>query len=157
MTSSDPFASWSEDYKAEQATITAGHVYQLRRSEHEATRHLKEALTYYQSEQWTADGVESEALDTLINTLRQNAETAACLRQQAETTLGRLLHSQRPYEDANALTQRHNDMVRAARPIDNQPGTVEPTPLETFLTSRKIDNPKPVITKAKSKKRSFTL
>jgi len=157
MTKADPFASWNDDYKQAQSLTTAAQVRQLRENEHQAGRHLKEALTYYQSQQWTVDGVEAEALDTLLNQLRQASETAASLRQQAETTLGKLLHSQRPYEDVTALTQRHADLVNAAKPAHRPEETVEPTPLETFLSlhARKPDEPKPVFNKPRKRARTL--
>lgn len=157
MTQTDPFTSWSNDYKQEQARLTATHVRHLRQHEHQAGRHLKEALAYYQSQQWTTDGVEAEALDALINRLRQDTETAASLRQQAETNLGKLLHSQRPYEDPTALARRHEDMVYAAKPTGNQQDAVEPTPLETFLASRarKHNQPDPAPRKPKKRARAF--
>jgi hypothetical protein len=157
MTQADPFASWTDDYKQTQAGLAAVHVRKLREDEHRVTRSYKEAITYYQSQQWTTDGVEAEALDALINKLLQEKETAAALRQQAETNLGKLLHSQRPYEGAAALAQRHTDMVRAAKPPAVKQDTVEPTSLESFLASRarKADQPTPVPRKAKKRTRSL--
>lgn len=157
MNEPDPFATWSDDYKRAQARLAAGNVHQLRQNQFKATRDLQEALTYYKSEQWQADGVEIEALDTLINGLRQKADAAATLRHQAEVNLGKLLQSQRPFEDANALAQRHSDMVRAERPASNQSDVLEPTPLEAFLTARKNDTPKPSTRKISTKKRARSL
>jgi uncharacterized protein YfaS (alpha-2-macroglobulin family) len=157
MTKADPFASWNDDYKQAQSLTTAAQVRQLRENEHQAGRHLKEALTYYQSQQWTVDGVEAEALDTLLNQLRQARETAATLRQQAETNLGKLLHSQRPFEDAATLTQRHADMVRAATPPAVTKDTVEPSPLESFLSARTPKAHQPTLLPRKAKARTRSL
>lgn len=150
----DPFATWSDDYKDAQARLAAAQVRKLHEAEHRAARHLTETLAFYESRQWVSYGIEAETLDALINRLRQETETAAALRHQAETNLGRLLHSRRPYESPATISRRHNDMVRAA-PSPDQPETLEPTPLETFISSNKPAPHMPAARRGKTRNRTI--
>lgn len=155
MTDTDPFATWSEDYKETQALHTAQLVRNFKQSEQKAARNLKEAHDYYKSEQWKADGVEIETLDRLINDLQQQADTSHSVRTQAESRLDDLLRSQRIMPSTPPLTERRENMISKARPLDIQPQSVEPTPLELFLqTNRKVE---PAQKKSPKRKKGLSL
>ncbi|MBX9862398.1 MAG: hypothetical protein K2Y42_06550 [Hyphomicrobium sp.] len=155
MTGTDPFATWSEDYKETQALHTAQLVRNFKQSEQKAARNLKEAHDYYKSEQWKADGVEIETLDRLINDLQQQADTTRSVRTQAETRLDDLLRSQRMMPSTPPLAERRGVLIRRAPPLDTQPQSVEPTPLELFLqTARKVE---PAMKKSPKRKKNLSL
>lgn len=141
MTEQDPFLSWSEDYKSSQAKATAQLLKHLGMKEHEAKRHLNEAVAYYDSRRWVAEGIEAEHLDCLLNELRQKADTAQTLSSQASDRLNGILASQRSYRAIGTITARRDELLRTTAPLP-QEETVEPTPLETFLKAAREMKPK---------------
>ncbi|MCV0371856.1 hypothetical protein [Filomicrobium sp.] len=141
MTNKSPFASWSEDYKASQARSTAQLLKGLGAKEHEAKRHLKEAIAYYESRQWVRDGIEAEQLDGLLNDLRQKADTAYTLTCQTSDYLNAILNSQRSHLAIGTAAARRDELMRATGPLP-QEDTVEPTPLESFLQTSRAPKPR---------------
>jgi rubrerythrin len=147
----DPFRTWTEEAKATHAARAASLLKQFAQREHAAARNLKEAQSYYSSEQWKADGVASESVDRLINDLQATFDAAKRVRTETQDQLDDILQSQRSHRALAPLTQRREDLVRAA-PAPETDGSIEPTPLETFLLSAK-----PAKTKKRTRKRKLAM
>lgn len=151
MTHNDPFASWSEDYKHSQATLTARQLKLLTANAHQTKRELLEAGLYYESRQWVAEGIEAQQLDTLLNDLREKAETAGKLARQASEQLDAILQSQQaPHAITPAAERRAQLLSNTTLPPNEK--SVEPTPLEAFLQTARLKNTKP-----RSRKRNLSM
>jgi len=136
MTDNDPFAGWSEEYKASQAIATAELLKHFGAKEHLAARHLSEANTYYASRLWKAEGIEAEQLDRLLNDLRQQADAARSILHQTSDRLNAILQSQRSFKAAGSITQRREDLLRTAKPLHDE-SALDPSPLEAFLQAKR--------------------
>lgn len=150
MNNDDPFAGWSEEYKASQAIATAELLKHFGAKEHLASRHLAEANHYYASQQWKLDGIEAEQLDGLLNNLRQQADAARSILHQTSDRLNAILQSQRSFRATGSISQRREDLIRAAKLLHDE-AALEPSPLETFLQAARPPSP------GRRKKQSLTV
>lgn len=143
MTKDDPFASWSEDHKVTEAKNTARLLKSLSADKHRARRHLQEIANYYESQQWVKDGVAVEQLDSLLNDLREKYDIARKLTLQTSERLDAILQSQQSYRTITPIDQRRAQLLDSTL-LSPSDGSVEPTPLESFLqTARSMKNRAP--------------